>query len=29
MVDNADVTKVDIVCSHGIIPVIDSLILPQ
>jgi hypothetical protein len=26
MVDNADVTKVDI--SHGINPVIDSLILP-
>jgi len=29
IVDNADVTKVDIVCSHGINPVIDSLILPQ
>jgi uncharacterized surface protein with fasciclin (FAS1) repeats len=29
MVDNADVTKVDIVCSQGIIHVIDSLILPQ
>ena len=28
MVDNADVTEVDIVCSHGIIRVID-LILPQ
>ena len=28
MVDNADVTKVDIVCSHGTNPVIDSLILP-
>jgi uncharacterized surface protein with fasciclin (FAS1) repeats len=29
MVDNADVTKVDSVCSHGVIHVIDSLILPQ
>ena len=28
MVDNGDVTRVHIVCSHGIIRVID-LILPQ
>ena len=28
MVDNGDVTQVHIVCSHGIIRVID-LILPQ
>ena len=29
MVDNADVTKADIVCSNGVIHVIDSVILPQ
>jgi len=29
MVDSADVTKVDMVCSHRIIHVIDSRILPQ
>jgi len=29
MVDNADVTKTDIVCSNGVIHVIDSVILPQ
>ena len=28
-VDNADVTKTDIVCSNGVIHVIDSVILPQ
>ena len=29
MVDNADVTKTDIVCSNGVIHVIDTVILPQ
>lgn len=29
MVDNANVTKTDIVCSNGVIHVIDSVILPQ
>jgi len=29
MVDNADVVKTDIVCSNGVIHVIDSVILPQ
>ncbi len=29
MIDNADVTKTDIVCSNGVIHVIDSVILPQ
>ncbi len=29
MVDNADVTKTDIVCSNGVIHVIDAVILPQ
>src|SRR5579859_1076041 len=29
MVDNAHVTKTDIVCSNGVIHVIDSVILPQ
>jgi transforming growth factor-beta-induced protein len=29
MVDNADVIKADIVCSNGVIHVIDSVILPQ
>ena len=29
MVDNADVTKTDIVCSNGVIHVIDSVLLPQ
>ena len=29
MVDNAKVTKTDIVCSNGVIHVIDSVILPQ
>jgi len=29
MVDNANVVKADIVCSNGVIHVIDSVILPQ
>jgi len=29
MVDNANVVKTDIVCSNGVIHVIDSVILPQ
>jgi len=29
MVDNANVTKTDIVCSNGVIHVIDTVILPQ
>ena len=29
MVDSADVVKTDIVCSNGVIHVIDSVILPQ
>jgi uncharacterized surface protein with fasciclin (FAS1) repeats len=29
MVDNANVTKTDIVCSNGVIHVVDSVILPQ
>jgi uncharacterized surface protein with fasciclin (FAS1) repeats len=29
MVDNANVVKTDIVCSNGVIHVIDSVLLPQ
>jgi len=29
MVDNATVVKADIVCSNGVIHVIDSVLLPQ
>ena len=29
MVDNANVTKTDIVCSNGVIHVIDSVLIPQ